>query len=370
MLAACPIYALVVGMAHFSVQSPAQQLAKHLREEIGNGVWTETMPGTIKLAADLGLDRRVVIQALKLLEKEGLVKSQGNGLPRQIVSSMARKEATPLRIMVLLYESNDTQDYYITEMVHQLQAAGHRVSYAANTMSALGMDVVRIANMAQKTKADAWVVRSGPQKVLEWFANQEAPCFALFGRHAEFPIASVNADKTTVIGDIVLRLHELGHRRMVMVVREERRKPQPGANEREFLATLSKLGIHTGSYNMPDWGNSREGLNRCITSLFKHTPPTALIFGEPGLYLSTRQQLSDRGIIAPRDVSMVSMDPNPSFDWFHPPISHITWDSKPWITRVLKWADNIALGMDDRKKTLTKASFVEGSTIGPPPQHS
>ena len=154
---------------------------------------------------------------------------------------------------------------------------------------------------------------------------------------------------------------------MVMMVREERRKPQPGANEREFLKELAKLGIQTGSYNLPDWGNDHEGLHQCIDSLFKHTPPTALIFGEPALYLAARQYLADRGITAPRDVSMISMDPNPSFDWFHSPISHITWDSKPWITRVVKWADNIAMGKEDTKKTLSKASFVEGSTIGPAP---
>ena len=367
LLEACPIYALVMGMAHFSVQSPAQQLAAHLREQLGSAVWTGTMPGTIKLASDLGLDRRVVIEALKLLERDGLLESQGNGLPRKIVSAKSPGDAAPLRIMMLLYDSMDTQDYYITDMVHQLQAVGHHAAYAPKTMGALGMDIGRIARMVEKTEADAWIIRSGPQKVIEWFANQEVPSFALFGRHMEFPIASVNAERISVIRQIVNRLHKLGHRRMVMMVREERRKPQPGANEREFLSTLEQLGIQTGTYNMPDWGNDAEGLHQCIDSLFKHTPPTALIFGEPNLFLATRQHLADQGIIAPRDVSMVSMDPNPSFDWFQTSISHITWDSKPWINRVVKWADNVALGKEDLKKTLTKAEFIEGSTIGPPP---
>ena len=355
-------------MARFSVQSPAQQLAAHLREQLGSGVWTGTMPGTIKLASDLGLDRRVVIEALKLLEREGLLESQGNGLPRKIASIRSRQDAAPLRIMMLLYEAADTQDYYITDMVHQLQAAGHQATYASKTMNALGMDIARIAKLVEKTNADAWIIRSGSHKVNEWFSKQNFPAFALFGRHMEFSIASVNADRTTVLKQIVRRLHELGHRRMVMMVREERRKPEPGANERAFLAELQNLGIQTGVYNIPDWGNSAAGLHQCIDSLFKHTPPTALILGEPSIYLAVRQRLSDLGVIAPRDVSLISMDPNPSFDWFHSSISHITWDSKPWINRVVKWADNIALGKDDRKKTLTKAEFVEGSTIGPPPK--
>lgn len=355
-------------MARFSVQSPAQQLAAYLRGELVSGVWTDTMPGTIKLASDLGLDRRVVIEALKLLEHEGLVESQGNGLPRRIVSTKSRGEAAPLRVMVLLYEAVDTQDYYIAEMVHQLQAAGHQPAYAPKTMASLGMDMARISKMIEKTEADAWIIRSGPKNVLEWFAKQEVPAFALFGRHTEFPIASVNADRTVVMRQLVRRLHELGHRRMVMVVREDRRKPKPGAHERSFLTALEELGIQTGTYNMPDWEDSVQGLHQCIGSLFRHTPPTALIMGEPSLFLSVRQQLADRGIIAPRDVSLICVDPHPTFEWFRPEVSHITWDSKPWINRVVKWADQVALGVEDRKKTLTKAVFVEGSTIGPAPK--
>ena len=357
-------------MAHFSIQSPAEQLAGHLREQIGNGAWTGTMPGTIKLAADLSLDRRVVIEAPKLLEHEGLVESQGNGLPRRIVSAKAATEGSPLKVAMLLYESADTQDHYITDLVHQLQAAGHHAAYAPRTMTSLGMDTERIARMVEKEGADAWIILAGSSKVLEWFSKQDFPAFALFGRHAKFPIASVNADRMPMIQEIVRKLHQLGHRRIVKIAREERRKPEPGRVERAFLAELESLGIQTGSYNLPDWDDTVQGLHQCIESLFRHTPPTALLVGEPRLFLAVRQQLADQGIVAPRDVSMICMDPSTSFDWFHPDVSHVTWDSKPWIKRVLKWADNIALGKEDLRKTVTKVSFVEGSTIGPAPKGS
>lgn len=50
------------------------------------------------------------------------------------------------------------------------------------------------------------------------------------------------------------RLHELGHRRIVLLVREERRKPYPATFEQAFLDGLKELGITTGPYNLPDWG--------------------------------------------------------------------------------------------------------------------
>jgi hypothetical protein len=47
--------------------------------------------------------------------------------------------------------------------------------------------------------------------------------------------------------------------------------------------------------------------------------------------------------------------------------THITWDCNPIINRVVKWADNISRGKDDRRKTSSKARLVLGGTIGPVP---
>ena len=35
------------------------------------------------------------------------------------------------------------------------------------------------------------------------------------------------------------------------------------------------------------------------------------------------------------------------------------------MRRVMRWANHVALGKDDRRQSFTKAKFVEGGTIGP-----
>jgi hypothetical protein len=35
------------------------------------------------------------------------------------------------------------------------------------------------------------------------------------------------------------------------------------------------------------------------------------------------------------------------------------------VRRVVRWADNVARGKEDRRQTLTKMEFIEGGTIGP-----
>ena len=64
-------------------------------------------------------------------------------------------------------------------------------------------------------------------------------------------------------------------------------------------------------------------------------------------------------------VSLFCSDPDPAFAWCEPTISHIAWDSRPVVRRVVRWAANVSHGRDDRRQTLTKAEFVEGGTVGP-----
>ncbi|MFN7342838.1 MAG: substrate-binding domain-containing protein, partial [bacterium] len=93
-------------------------------------------------------------------------------------------------------------------------------------------------------------------------------------------IPGCRPNKVPALRVAVRRLINLGHRRIVMMVREERRKPTPGLSERAFIQELESNGIKTGSYNLPDWEDNVDDFHRCLNSLFKHTPPTALILDE------------------------------------------------------------------------------------------
>jgi DNA-binding LacI/PurR family transcriptional regulator len=204
--------------------------------------------------------------------------------------------------------------------------------------------------------------------VLEWFAEQPLPAFALFGRRLP-RLAGARPDKLSALATAVGRLTELGHRRTVMLVREDRRKPSPGFVERFFLEELEAAGIPSGPYNLPDWEDNLEGFRQCLHSLFQHTPPSALLIDGLQLFVAAQQHLARRGIIAPEHVSLINLDPDPAFAWCEPAISHIHWDARPLVRSIVRWANNIARGKDDRRRFTTKADFVEGGTIGPAPKN-
>jgi DNA-binding LacI/PurR family transcriptional regulator len=255
-----------------------------------------------------------------------------------------------------------------TYLLRLLQKAGHAADFARKSLLELGMNAGRVARFVERTPADVWIPVSASKEVLQWFSTQPVPVIAMFGRANQLPIAMAGARMTSAMTAAVHRLVALGHRRIVMLARQERRKPTPGQFERMFLQELEALGLPVSPYNLPDWDDHPEGLHACLDSLFHTTPPTALILGEPRLFASTQQHLAARGILAPKDVSLVSLSMNPVLDWCLPTIAHLHVDQKRIVRHVVRWVGKVAIGKQDRRQFFVDSEFIEGGTIGSVPE--
>jgi len=351
-------------MSKLRILTASEQVAAHLRQEILRGMWTGTMPGEDRLVAELGVGRDTIKTAVKLLEQEGWLLPQGKGRRRLIV--LPEHSATPqLKIRILAYEKGDRQSIYGEGLLHALHEEGHAAGFAEKDLHDLKMDPKRVARFVRRHPADAWVIIAGPSEVLQWFSQQPFPSFALFGRSSGLNIAGASPRKSPAMIQGLRRLVELGHRRIVLLVREERRKPHPALAEAEFLEEMERLGLPTGPYNFPDWEDSKEGFLRCLDRLFEHTPPTALFISESKLFTAAMQHLAQQGIVAPRDVSMICDELDPNFEWFEPAVSHIQWDYRPVLRRVTKWAAYAARGKPYTRLSYFSAKFIEGGSIGP-----
>lgn len=353
-------------MKAFRPLSAVEQLASHLREEIRSGELNGNMPGVAQLVRRLGVGTRTAVAALEILKREGILEASGKRRCNRIVAAGTEKKPG-LRIRILLYEPSDAHNEHVVRLGYLLEKSGHHSAHAAKSMTSLNFDVKRVARMVAKDDGDAWVILAGSRPVLEWFAARPVPAFALFGRRSQLPIASLAILKSPALASVLRRLVDLGHRRIVMLAREERRKPTPGVFERRYLEELERLGIETGAFNLPDWEGNARGLHRCLDSLFRHTPPSALLMGEPPLFFAVQQYLLGKGLDVPRDVSLVVFDDHPAFEWFKPEVSRLRTDIKRWIPHLVRWVDNVAKGCEERRETIIRAEFIEGGTIGPAP---
>ncbi len=243
------------------------QVAATLRDGLRDGRWTVTMPGGDRLAREMGVNSRTVTRALAQLEKEGLIQSQGSGRPRKIVRSVSTPSI--LHVRLILYERSNASIGYILELRRALERAGHQFSFASQTLNELKHDQKRVAKMMEAEPANAWIVAAGSRSVLEWLSEAEVPVFGLFGSFIGLPIAGTGADVLPALHDGLDCLYSLGHRRITMLTREERRVPVLGKLERDYLEKLEELGIRTGAYNLPDWKESADGLEHCLDGLYK-----------------------------------------------------------------------------------------------------
>ena len=80
------------------------------------------------------------------------------------------------------------------------------------------------------------------------------------------------------------------------------------------------------------------------------------------------QHLARLGFVAPERVSLACTDFDPNFEWCLPPITHIAWDARPILQLVVKWADNISRGKENRRRITKNALLFVGGTIGPTPR--
>lgn len=345
--------------------SHAEQVATHLRTELLKGRWSGTMPGVLKLELELAVNRTTIDAALKQLEDEGLLVPQGKGRGRKIVTPPHAAGSPSLRVGILLYEETDTTDPDIVQLQHLLLQAGHTVVIPPKTQLELGREAGRIARCTRRLDVDAWIVLAGSQEILEAFATGTVPAFALFGRLRNIPIAGIGPDVRPANREMVRCLAELGHRWVVMLSREERRKPHPGIVEKAFLDELATHGLPSGGYNLPDWEDSPAGLHAVLHELFRLTPPTAIILGDGLLAIATMQFCSERGLRIPGDLSLACCDRDPAKGWSAPSFAHLTWDALPWFRRILRWTENVARKKDDRRQSFSKARFANGGTVGP-----
>ena len=214
-------------MSEIRFLSIAEQVARHLRGELLLGRWSGEMPGRHQLTGELGVNHKTVEAALWQLEEEELLVARGAGRRRLIRMPEGGITRAALRVAILSNEIADFNDTYIASLPHDLKRASHVPVDPGKSMHDLKMDVGRITRLVKGTAADAWVVVAGSREVLEWFSRKELPAFALFGRRTELPLAGAGPDMITPLLAATRRMIALGHRRIVIICRRERRVPEP-----------------------------------------------------------------------------------------------------------------------------------------------
>lgn len=363
------VFAVMDDRREWMRVSTSGQLAAHLRGELARGRWHGMMPGVMRLASELGVGRDAVEAAFLELERQGILHSRGKGRGRVINLASAGRTESGLKIAILDFDPPSKNEGWVIDLLHQMAEAGHSASFTTKTLVELGMNVQRVSRLVRETEADAWIVGAGSMEVLEWFARQGIPTFALYGSRKGVAVAGVGPDFLPSLLTVMRRLISLGHQRIVILSRRGRRSTRSDRLEKSLLQEMSAHGLPTSSFNLPSWEDHADGFRHCLDSLFKYTPPTAILIEEVPHFVATMQFCGERGYQIPRDVSLICCTSDTAFALCKPPVSHVTWATQPMIRQVMRWVDNISRGKKDLHQSMIKATFIEAGTIGPVKGH-
>jgi DNA-binding LacI/PurR family transcriptional regulator len=348
----------------FKIRSSSEQVADFLRDRIVSDHIQGNMPGVHALAEELGVHHTTAAEALGQLEREGYLKGAGPGRKRQILIT-ENASVVGFRVGLLIYEPEDICAQYFNELRHCLDQAGHISVMADKSLVELNFEVKRLKRIVRPVKADVWIVIAATRDVQAWFVEQKIPVFALFGYSQTEGVARTGPMKGPQLREIIQRLAQLNHKRIVLLIAEQQQVNHPTSLVHAFLDELKLQGLPSGSYNLPYWKHHKGSLQNCLKASFQVTPPTALIMDDPMLVPAVLQFLNEHKLTIPGDVSLICLDGFPSFKWMDPPIYRLETDIQKSIRHAVRWVDRVAMGKGDSRKHNTKAKLIEGGSIGP-----
>ena len=352
--------------------SVIEQTANHLRQGICEICWGGRFPGVPTITREWEVSANVARAAVRLLEAEGWLEPAGHGRRRRIASPKQGSLATRvLRVGILLREPMAGLDpgfhEALLQIVHHLEESGHAAVIAPKTQGELAHSLPRLKRMVEDFTADAWVVIDGTFALLSWFVERKVPALAIGGQVGDLSISSVGPFMAAAGRQAMQRLLELGHRRIALICSRNERAGAVSPNHAvgAALAELAGRGVKISPYNLPEWDETPAGLQAVLQSLFRVTPPTAMMIMRPTWATGALSFLATRGLRVPQQVSIVGYGLEALNPWHVPVLAYLRADDMPVVRRTVRWVRQVARGIVTPRKYEYPGVFVDGPSMGP-----
>ena len=352
-----------------------EQVRDFIRAALAEGRWRDGLPSERRLAAELGVARMTLVKALGVLEKEGvLARSANEKNGRRIVA--ARRPgagAAPLRVGILIPASGEAESEPLfhsrTMLMRLLEGAGHVPQLVYHDVASGAMRPRRLASQVDAAKAGAWIVISGTKELLAWFEGRAEPVIRFGGPAAGFDrLSHAGYHIGAGLAEGAARLIASGHSRMVLLAPRRFRDGRFRETLPAYAALLEKAGIPGDGYHVPEWDDTPAGLEKLLASLFRFTPPTAIIAWN-GVYASgVLAFLLRRRLRVPEDVSLFVLEYHQNVVWLDPSldVAHLEFSRERSARNILKWAARIAAGNPEIRRYGYDPVFHEGRSFAPP----
>lgn len=287
------------------------QTASWLRRAIDAGAWSELLPGERELSARLGVSRPTLRQALKQLQREGVIHTSER--KRWRIRRQAKRRQLPgdSRGSIGVLCARDPREFpsfqrtLVDAARQRLERNGFRVETLARPTCYSQRPGRALERLVNENSVDAWMLFHAPPRAHRWFAKNRIPCVVSGSCEPGVELPSVDLDHGAVSSHALGALVRAGCRRPALV---SPKGDQPGDvdGEKKFLEAARQLLKPPSAATVIHHDETVPGLLVTLERIWRRrNPPDGILFARARYALASMTWLLGRGVRIPGDVALI-----------------------------------------------------------------
>lgn len=357
---------------HHFTSLPAQVSAA-LRAEIDRGVWSEWLPGERTLTETLQVSRKTLRKALAQLQREGrvvAVHGQGNRITSRPTAATAGGQGEPA-IALLTPDPLERMRPYTSLWVSHLKTLliekGARLRAFDGRKFFTQHPAKALEKLRAQHPADCWLLANSTEATQRWFAENAIPCVVAGSCHPGIDLPHADLDHYALCRHAAGVLLGAGHRH-VALLNERSGRAGDVESEAGFIAGVRESPHPEARPLVIHHEHSPASLGKAVQRLLEMpNPPTALLLSNGASYLTVTSVLAQRGLRVPQDVSVVSRDDEPFFEFLVPTPTRYATSHHAFAKKLLKPLLQLLSGEAIvPRATRILPAYTKGGSLGPP----
>jgi hypothetical protein len=343
-------------------RSAPDLLAEAIKEDIGKGVFGETLPGYRGVMKRYAVSQVTAKVAIRILEKMGVIGPAQKGLPRRILKGNSEEKRNKKLLIMQSDQALSPIDQFMS------------IDVVKRTWQKHMGEAIEVTVDIRRTR-----VKKSLQKVLEehqphavftfvlpkpWNAAiQESgiPLYMLGGTSPKDPEATVSGysqERATLLA--LEKLNEKGHQKVLyplyptqLMFSDEIRKAY-----KQTFPSLSEEAIETYTPVLAE--NHPEVWQSFLQKYYFGVKPTAIIVNTIDHLICVYNFCAQHGLRIPEDFSVVCEEDMPEFAWFSPLPCRMQYPYDKQQRHFLKWVKSDCTWLNEIRFPM---KWVEGITI-------
>jgi len=345
------------------------QTADVLKEGIQADEWKQWLPGERELCDKLRVARMTLRAALKLLRREGWIRSRP-GKRTQIIARPRRalpvvKERVLLLTPVAMEFLRPFSILWISELRESLAQAGHHLEIYVGHALYGEKPAKALESLMRQLRPAGCVLTSSTRNLQQWFSDRRFPCVIVGSAHPGVELPSVDIAYRAACRHATGQFLARGHQRLAFL------NPDSGAagdleSERGFKEAVAQAKLATVEGVIVRHDGTVTGIcNKLDLSLSRRYPPRAWLVSRATHVLTAMGHLARRGLRLPQDVALISRDHDPFLTEMVPSVARYVVSPSGMAHRISRVVlEMVRDGFVRQTPPLIIPRFTEGETLG------